>query len=246
MERAVSERIRAMPFVWIEADDEPCKRSVRAWIESNLIGLLSRRSPSGASADPPSATWLRQYALRPEIPESGLWNVKEMDHAHDPAFLAEFERLAEATPSLEAPSKRVVALVSCVKSKRDHPAAARDLYTSPLFRLSRSYAERRADAWFVLSALHGLVPPGEVLAPYEVTLNAMPAADRRAWASRVHAQLRGAGLLQRGTSFLWLAGERYRGCLSELLTGFPQEDPLKGMPIGKRLAKLSSSAAGLP
>ena len=50
-----------------------------------------------------------------------------------------------------------VALVSCVKSRRPEPAPARDLYTSPLFRAMRRYAESHADAWYILSAKHGLV-----------------------------------------------------------------------------------------
>ena len=50
-----------------------------------------------------------------------------------------------------------VALVSCVKSKQDSPAPAGDLYTSPLFRSFRRYAEANADVWYVLSAEHGLL-----------------------------------------------------------------------------------------
>ena len=38
-----------------------------------------------------------------------------------------------------------VALVSCVKSKQDSPAPAGELYTSPLFRSFRRYAEANAD-----------------------------------------------------------------------------------------------------
>jgi len=242
IERAVSDHIGSMPFVRIEADDEPSKGSVRGWIESNLIGLLSCASPSGASADPPSSGWLGRHCSSPEVRASGLWNVKETGRAYDPAFLGEFERLAEATPSLGDPKRRVVALVSCVKSKLDRPAPARDLYTSPLFRLSRSHAERHADAWFVLSALHGLVPPNRVIEPYEVTLNTMKAPERRVWAAKVHRQMRDAGLLETGVSFLWLAGQRYRGYLSERLAAFPQEDPLRGLGIGKRLAALSRGA----
>ena len=52
-----------------------------------------------------------------------------------------------------------VALVSCVKSRRPEPAPARDLHTSPLFRAMRRYAESHADAWYILSAKHGLVEP---------------------------------------------------------------------------------------
>jgi hypothetical protein len=50
-----------------------------------------------------------------------------------------------------------VALVSCVKQKRDTAAPARDLYLSPLFRGFRRYAESRADSWYILSAEHGVL-----------------------------------------------------------------------------------------
>jgi hypothetical protein len=50
-----------------------------------------------------------------------------------------------------------VALVSCVKAKRTSAAPASDLYTSQLFRALRGYAIGHADAWYVLSAEHGLL-----------------------------------------------------------------------------------------
>lgn len=43
--------------------------------------------------------------------------------------------------------------------KRPGPAPAADLYTSDWFRKARAYAERYADTWFVLSALHGVLAP---------------------------------------------------------------------------------------
>jgi hypothetical protein len=51
---------------------------------------------------------------------------------------------------------------------------AKDLYRSALFRLSRAWAERYADAWAVLSAYHGVVEPDQVIEPYDATV-----ADRR-------------------------------------------------------------------
>jgi hypothetical protein len=71
-----------------------------------------------------------------------------------------------------------VALVSCVKSKRSAPTPACDLYTSPLFRHLRGYAEANADTWYILSAGHGLLRPDQVVAPYERTLNNAGGAAR--------------------------------------------------------------------
>ena len=72
-------------------------------------------------------------------------------------------------------------LVTCVKSKLTVPAAAKDLYVSPLFTRQRAYAENRGLPWFILSAEHGLVAPEEWLAPYERYLPDTPAAYRAAW-----------------------------------------------------------------
>lgn len=132
-----------------------------------------------------------------------------------------------------------VALVSCVKSKQSRPAPARDLYTSPLFRSLRMYAEARADTWFILSAEHGLVDPNQVLPPYEKTLNKAGKAEREAWGRRVQTQLE--AVLPSGAEVIILAGERYREHLVKFLKarGHEVSIPLEGMPFGKQLQYLS-------
>jgi len=82
-----------------------------------------------------------------------------------------------------------IGLVGCVKSKLDHPAAAKDLYISDLFVGRRRYVERSCDQWFILSALHGLVRPSEVLNPYDLSLKSCGADERRAWSKRVLGQI---------------------------------------------------------
>lgn len=51
--------------------------------------------------------------------------------------------------------RRRTVLVSCVKRKRPYACEARDLYTSPLFRGMRRYADANADRWSVSSPAHG-------------------------------------------------------------------------------------------
>ena len=82
-----------------------------------------------------------------------------------------------------------IVLVACVKSKGTRPAAAKDLYTSALFRKERAYAERAGVPWFILSAEHGLVAPDEWLAPYERYLADTTASYRLAWGGWVAARL---------------------------------------------------------
>jgi hypothetical protein len=53
--------------------------------------------------------------------------------------------------------KKIV-LVSCVKSKLSHPAKARDLYISTLFKSNLEYACRQnPDGIYILSAKYGLL-----------------------------------------------------------------------------------------
>lgn len=83
-----------------------------------------------------------------------------------------------------------VGLVGCVKAKRRTPAAARDLYTSPLFRGGRLTVEQNCDRWFILSARHGLLTPDTVIEPYDETLSTASRAHRRHWSANVLGQLR--------------------------------------------------------
>lgn len=85
LERAVSEYICRLPFLWVDVEGESDKGGDRARIEANAIALLSNRNRQ--AIDPPSPEWLGRHARRPAIRESGLWNVRHVDEAYDPGFL---------------------------------------------------------------------------------------------------------------------------------------------------------------
>jgi hypothetical protein len=135
-----------------------------------------------------------------------------------------------------------IALVSCVKSKRAVASPARELYTSQLFRGLRAYAEAHADAWYILSAEHGVLRPDDVIAPYEKTLTKMLKPDRVAWAGRVQTQL--LAILPPGADVILLAGSRYREGIEFFLHqhGFSVSIPMEGLGIGKQLQWLNRSA----
>lgn len=78
-----------------------------------------------------------------------------------------------------------VVLLGCVKSKRGERHPARDLYSSPLWKARRHYAESSGRGWFILSALHGLVDPDSLIDPYDLALADRLAAERREWAQNV-------------------------------------------------------------
>lgn len=128
-------------------------------------------------------------------------------------------------------------LVTCAKTKLAAPAAARDLYVSTLFKRQRAYAESRRIPWFILSAEHGLVSPGEWLAPYERYLPDTPVTYRAAWGDWVAERLDMlAGPLQ-GVVVEIHAGAAYIDAIAQRLTdkGAVVVNPLVGLALGERL-----------
>ena len=131
-----------------------------------------------------------------------------------------------------------IALIGCVKAKLDRPVRAADLYVSPLFVGRRAWAEQSCDTWYVLSALHGLVGPDEVLAPYDVTLVGASVAEKRRWALRVLGQFRSRHPSGCGTVEFHAGGDyRSHGLASGLAAdGWAVDNPTRGMGIGEQLA----------
>ncbi len=85
LERAVSDYIGAMPFLWLPIDDAASKGSERAHIEATCIALLSNAGKP--AIDPPSRGWLGRSAAAQAIRESGLWNVNHVYRVPDPEGL---------------------------------------------------------------------------------------------------------------------------------------------------------------
>lgn len=130
-----------------------------------------------------------------------------------------------------------IALVACCSRKAPEPMAARDLYRGDLFRKSVALVEQRRLPWFVLSARHGVLEPGENVAPYDFTMADMSRADRERWARRACTEL---ALLVKPCAVLMLAGVAYREELAPMLEarGFVVETPLVGLGIGRQKQRL--------
>lgn len=134
-----------------------------------------------------------------------------------------------------------IILVGCGKAKVKHAAPAADLYVGPLFTARRAYAKLAADAWYILSAKYGLVPPYMQLRPYDLALSALTAVDLAAWhvdcARGLLDDLRGG--VQPVECLVELhAGADYADMLAEILTtiGMTVEKPLASLRIGQQLA----------
>ena len=128
-----------------------------------------------------------------------------------------------------------IGLVACSRIKADQPAPARELYVSPLFRAARVYAEGRygPDQWLILSARYGLVDPDQVLAPYDLSLRQLTAAQREAWGDRIAIEL--TDRFPAGTVLWFHAGDLYRQAIAPVVA-HQVRFPLAGLRIGQQLA----------
>lgn len=136
-------------------------------------------------------------------------------------------------------------LVACVGQKRDDPAPARDLYRSDWFLKARAYVEATGQPWYILSAAHGLVAPDRRLAPYDIALRDLPAADRRTWGARTARQLARRLDGRRAETIVFLAGRLYRDPLLTI-AGERAMVPMAGMGIGQQKAWLAARTPARP
>ena len=106
-----------------------------------------------------------------------------------------------------------IVIVGCSSVKRSGVHAAKDLYTSPLFRLSCLWAEKNGQAWFILSGKYGLMKPDQKLHSYDFSLADAGASERHDWAVRVvkdlsnHLRAMGPGFDR--VNITLLAGKAY-------------------------------------
>lgn len=135
-------------------------------------------------------------------------------------------------------------LVACSKAKLDVPAQARHLYDSPWFRLARDYVEQEIAAtggrWFILSALHCLVHPLQIIEPYQRRMSDWLPVQRREWGFRVARQLE--AYIALGDEVVILAGREYRAALGRNLgRRVDVTVPLEGLGIGQQLRWLKQA-----
>ncbi|HZU14975.1 MAG TPA: hypothetical protein VFB58_19230 [Chloroflexota bacterium] len=140
-------------------------------------------------------------------------------------------------------------IVPCGRHKAwdKHPdllsVVAKDAYISPTFRLNRAYAETFGDAWMVLSAKYGFIPPDFVIpGPYNVTFK-----DRSTGPIEIavlHDQIR-SQRINRVDAVIALGGKDYRSIVESafLPSGTTVVAPFVGLSIGKYLQAVKRSLA---
>ncbi|MDH6289424.1 DUF6884 domain-containing protein [Rhodococcus opacus] len=157
--------------------------------------------------------------------------------AHKAGPVASPEPSAPATNNSDNAEQPDLLLVTCVKTKLDVPAAAKDLYISSLFKKQRAYAEVRSIPWFILSAEHGLVAPDDWLAPYERYLPDTPPTYRAAWGAWAVERLELLAGPLRDKVVEIHAGAPYINVIADHLTskGATVVNRLEGLAMGARL-----------
>ena len=79
-------------------------------------------------------------------------------------------------------SKPVAILISCAKTKAKTGRMAKDLYVSPIFKKSYTWAKRYKLPIYILSAKHGLIKDDQYIDPYDKTLKTMTNQEVEFWA----------------------------------------------------------------
>lgn len=118
-----------------------------------------------------------------------------------------------AAPSPAPSTAASVILIGDGTAQLTEPAAARDLYVSPLFARRRAQAEASGVPWFVVSGRWGLLDPDDVLAPYSFSFTQQSESYRRAWGRFVAEQLCLVGSVGRGDVVEIAAGTAYAAAL---------------------------------
>ncbi|MFT3819863.1 MAG: hypothetical protein QM750_19995 [Rubrivivax sp.] len=150
-------------------------------------------------------------------------------------------------PRPDLPEPLRLTLIGCCGRKLERAAPARELYRSPLFVHARGWAERQDAPWMVLSAQRGLIEPDEVVSPYDMPMHRLTPGDRIVWARQVAHELlalSSAWSAQRLTITL-LAGVSCAAWVPLVGPWCTVEQPLRGMPIGRRLQWFSGAAAAV-
>lgn len=144
------------------------------------------------------------------------------------------DKVWRGTPVSETPL--VVALVGCSRQKKGHAGGvpAKDLYAGRLAQMGYQYAIGQGwDVHFV-SALHGVVPPHQMLAPYDCSMAQLLPTERAEWGRQVVGELLAFYPLTR-LVIVFLAGMSY---IRPILEAIPDqlgywsyEMPLKGLDL---------------
>lgn len=134
---------------------------------------------------------------------------------------------------------RRLAFLSCVSMKSEKACKAKDMYISPLFKYSYKFAlNAGVNEIYILSAKYGVIKDDEIITPYNLTLNDMSRNERISWSENVNLKFK--QIIKPDDKILLLAGLKYYEFLDFIIPSSNVYNPLKNMPIGKRLQYLKN------
>jgi hypothetical protein len=81
-ERLVTKYLGELEVFILPINDEPSKNSLRAKVETQLIGLMSA---DDIPIECPSTTWLGLHSPMPTIAATGLWNIRDVGRPYGPS-----------------------------------------------------------------------------------------------------------------------------------------------------------------
>jgi hypothetical protein len=135
---------------------------------------------------------------------------------------------------------RNVALVSCGKAKlrTSEKVSAHQLYVGTPFKLSFQYAMATSDDVQILSALHGVLGPYELVAPYEFSMAQMFISEQALWGKRVVNALKGLYPVMHLRLIFYASRQYIRPILGAVSDEdrryWSFEDPLQGLDMFER------------
>lgn len=94
LEQMVSNYIGEMNLLWIDIADDTSSKSDRAYIEQNMIAIISGDMKP---IDLQTENWLGNYNAKRSISYSGLWNVNHVSDGYDEEFIKVFEKYIDIT-----------------------------------------------------------------------------------------------------------------------------------------------------
>jgi hypothetical protein len=94
LEITVSKYLASLQVVALDINDEPSKISDRAYLEQNMIALLSGRAGPVEIAD---ESWLGYHCRNKAVCKASLWNVDYTELDYDPIFLDVVEKYIAVT-----------------------------------------------------------------------------------------------------------------------------------------------------
>ncbi len=137
--------------------------------------------------------------------------------------------------SISVPSQqKKIALIACVKQKKEGIHRASDLFSSAWFVKTKEYVEKADfDGYYILSAKYHLLSPSEEIKDYTEHLNQFKSEQIENWAQLTAQQIKEKKVDQ---DKLYIFGSGKYRSIANYLPHAHIEEPLKGMGISQQMS----------